>query len=246
MARFFVQKENVKKNVATVVGSDVKHIRRVYRLGVGDRVVLFDGTGCEYHAEIISANSKELTVNILESFLPQRESPIETVLGQGLPKLPKMDMIVQKGTELGVSEILPFYSHRSIPNLTGDRLSRRVERWRKIALESSKQCGRDRIPNVGTPIDFAEILSVKLQNSLKIILWEGESATGLKGTFDANPDKTKFIILIGPEGGFTNSEILKAEEAGFNVVSMGDRILRSETASISILSVIQYRFGDLN
>ncbi|MEW6616041.1 MAG: 16S rRNA (uracil(1498)-N(3))-methyltransferase [Thermodesulfobacteriota bacterium] len=246
MPRFFIEKGSIRDNIGTIVGEDVKHISRVLRLGVGDKVVLFDDAGWEYHARIKESSSRELRVYVFKKFLPRRESPIEIILGQGLPKPPKMDLIVQKGTELGISEILPFNSDRSVPKLTYDKSLKKVERWRKIALEATKQCGRNFPPFIAFPVDFSEILSKDLKDTFKLILWEEEEAIGLKAVLDLNPDANKFFVLVGPEGGFSSSEIRKAREAGFNVANMGIRILRSETASISILSVIQHRFGDLN
>ena len=129
-----------------------------------------------------------------------------------------MDIIVQKGTELGVSEILPFTSRRSIPKLSDEKIIRKVGRWRKIALEATKQCGRSLVPHIGSPIDFTEILAREFDDSLKFILWEGERAIGLKEVLDMSSDKNRFLVLVGPEGGFTNREILKAKEAGFEDV----------------------------
>ena len=246
MPRFLIRGEEIRDNLAVLAGENVKHIRRVLRLGVGDEVILFDEAGWEYHAKIIDGNSKEIKVDVFRKFLPHRESPLEIILGQGLPRLPKMDFIVQKGTELGVSGILPFNSRRSIPKLSDEKIIRKMGRWRKIALEATKQCGRNLVPHIGSPIDFTEILAMEFKDSLKFILWEGERVVGIKEILDMSLDKNRFLVLVGPEGGFTNREIHEAKEAGFKVVSMGNRILRSETAGISILSVIQYKFGDLN
>jgi len=243
--RFFVEKGRINNNVAHIAGEGMKHISRVLRLGVGDKVVLFDETGWEYHATITVENTKELKLDICKRLLPHRESQLELILGQGLPRLSKMDLIIQKGTELGVSKILPFNSHRSIPKIRKEKILKKVERWQKIALEATRQCGRNLIPHIGAPVDFVDILTRDWQDGLKLILWEGE-AMGLKKVFDINPGKNKFIVLVGPEGGFTNSEIKESQKAGFKLVSLGNRILRSETASISILSIIQHRFGDLN
>ncbi|MFH1624270.1 MAG: 16S rRNA (uracil(1498)-N(3))-methyltransferase [Pseudomonadota bacterium] len=246
MPRFFIEKDRIRNNVAIIAGEEVKHITRVLRLGVGDKVILFDDAGWEYSATIKGGNSRELKGDILKKFLPQRESPLQIVLGQGLPRLSKMDLIVQKGTELGVSEIVPFHSSRSIPRLTEGKLAKRVERWQKIAREATKQCGRNLIPHICPPVDFAEILTRDLGGSLKLVLWEEGGGVGLKEILDTNQGKKGFFILVGPEGGFIANEIEKAREAGFHPVSMGSRILRTETASISILSVIQHRYGDLN
>ena len=245
MHRFFVEKDRIKDNTAVIVGEDIKHIRRVLRLGIGDRVILFDKSGLEYYSTIRKVSLKALEVEIFKKKLPQRESPLEIILAQGLPRLPKMDIIVQKVTELGVSKILPFHSHRSIAKLSEEKSLKKVKRWQKIALEATKQCGRNSIPQICTPVDFAEITRINLRDGLKLILWEEESVFGLKQLLDAHPEKGAFLILVGPEGGFIHTEIKQARKEGFHVVSMGNRILRSETASISIISIIQHRFGDL-
>jgi 16S rRNA (uracil1498-N3)-methyltransferase len=246
MPRFFIESDKIKNNIAVIDGEDVKHIRRVLRLGVGDHLILFDNTGLEYHAVIIDVSPKELKVNILKTFLPKREPTIEVVLGQGLPRLPKMDIIVQKGTELGVSRILPFNSQRSIPRLTKEKTFKKVKRWQKIALEAAKQCGRNSTPYIALPVNFSEILTENFEDGLKLILWEEEKTLGLRHVLNNNSNLKRFIVLVGPEGGFVETEIEDAQKKGFHVVSMGARILRTETASISILTIIQHRFGDLN
>ena len=246
MPRFFIEKDRIKDGSATIKGDELKHIRKVLRLGLGDSVILFDEEGWEYHATITKENSRDLKADIIKKCLPQRDSPIEIILAQGLPRLPKMDLVIQKSTELGVSQVLPFHSHRSLPRLSQEKSLMRAARWRKIALESSKQCGRTSIPYIGVPVSFSEIVAKHLKNSLKIILWEEEKELGLKKILDDHGEKKSFFIIVGPEGGFIDTEIQKASEAGFHGVHIGRRILRTETAGISILSIIQHRFGDLS
>ncbi|MDY7030275.1 MAG: 16S rRNA (uracil(1498)-N(3))-methyltransferase [Thermodesulfobacteriota bacterium] len=247
MPRFFIEKEAVKDNVAEIVGEDARNISRVLRLGIGDNVILFDEDGLEYHCVIRQRNSKRLKVEIIQKVYLQRESSVEIILGQGLPKLHKMDIIVQKSTELGIHELVPFHAHRSMPKLDRERLIKKVERWRKIALEATKQCGRNIIPHIEYPIDFKEIIkNEEATDGLKLFLWEGDGTIDLREILQANSDKKRFIVLVGPEGGFTDKEVQDANEHGFKTASMGSRILRSETASISIVSIIQYMFGDLH
>ncbi|MDY6853757.1 MAG: 16S rRNA (uracil(1498)-N(3))-methyltransferase [Thermodesulfobacteriota bacterium] len=246
MPRFFIESDKIKNSIAIIDGKDVKHIRRVLRLGVGDHIILFDDTYMEYHAVIIDGNSKEIKAKILNNYLAKREPTIEVILGQGLPRLSKMDIIVQKGTELGVSKILPFNSHRSIPRLTNEKTAKKVKRWQKIALEAAKQCGRNSTPYIALPVDFSKILTDDFEDGLKLILWEEEKTFSLRYVLNNNANLKRFFVLVGPEGGFVETEIEDAQKKGFHVVSMGARTLRTETASMSILTIIQHRFGDLN
>lgn len=246
MPRFYVPKDAIRNNVAEITGEDIKHIRKVLRLRTGDPIILFDDTGSEYHGVLGCGDSKGLSVEIIKKAYVERESPIEIILGQALAKFHKMDFVVQKITELGATEFIPFHSNRSVVKLDEDKLAKKRDRWQKIALEATKQCGRNKVTRISPPVNLNEIFEKQMPGSLKLIPWEGDKTLDLKGLLNMNSDKKKFFVLVGPEGGFTKREIQEAKEAGFHPVSMGNRILRSETASISIVSVIQHRFGDLH
>ncbi len=245
MRRFILEKERIRENKATIRGSEARHIGKVLRLGVGDTLYLIDKNGCEYQAVIISKSSKIVEVELLKKSPPRNSPSMTVVLGQALPKAKKMDFIVQKATELGVSTIIPFFSDRTIPLADDERLRKRRIRWQKIALEATKQCGRVVVPQIEAMVPFKDILKKWNENSLKIILWEDEKGIKLKEVLSNNQPPEKVIFLIGPEGGFTVAEIDIARQAGFKSVSLGKYILRTETVGLCLLNILQYEWGEL-
>jgi len=189
-----------------------------------------------------------VTLRILEITAPRRESPLTIIMGQSLVKGNKMDFIIQKATELGISTIIPFVSSRSISSLDEGRVEQRVGRWRKIAVESSKQCGRATPLRVEMVVGFEEILKRTSPGEERIILWE-RGTGNLRSLFRERNGTTRVskrvYFLVGPEGGFSEEEVKRAEKAHFTAVSLGSRILRVETAGLSFVSILQYEWGDL-
>ena len=244
MRRFFLEKNNIMENKATIRGSEARHIGRVLRLGVGDTLYLLDEDGCEYQAIIIAKSSKAVEVELLKKNPPRDDSTITVILGQALPKAQKMDYIVQKATELGVSTIIPFFTVRTVISLDDQRSKKRQGRWQKIAMEATKQCGRLVVPRIEDVMPFKEVLKKYSDNLLKIILWEDEKNIKLKEVLKRNQPPQNVIFLIGPEGGFTDDEVDIAGEAGFQSVSLGRYILRTETAGLCLLGILQYEWGD--
>jgi len=248
MPRFFVPNLIIDKQEITVSGQEARHIQRVLRLGVGDAIDLFDGTGKEYRGQITHQGRHALTVAILETTMPDRESPLTLTMGQSLIKGDKMDVVIQKATEMGVLELIPFVSCRSVAHLHEGKIEQRVSRWQRIAVESSKQCGRVTPLRVETVVGFDEILGRAPAEARRIILWEKETKR-LKPLLqdtdsDSGPSRSVFF-LVGPEGGFSEEEIKRAEAAHFVPVGLGSRILRVETAGLSFVSILQYEWGDL-
>lgn len=215
------------------------------RLNIGDIFLLFDGTGYEYFSQIVSLNSHEAELKILKKDNPVRESPLTIHLGQALPKADKMNFIIQKAVELGVSEIHPFYSSRTLPRYNEKQLNSRVQRWQKISQEASRQSGRNHIPAVHLPIDFFSLLKLPRDDSLKILLQEKSLENSLKDIMQIENPKKVIFFLVGPEGGFSREEISSSLDSGFRPVSLGQRTLRTETAAITLLSIVQYEWGDL-
>jgi 16S rRNA (uracil1498-N3)-methyltransferase len=248
MPRFFVEEPIVDKENVTISGQEARHIQRALRLGVGDNIDLFDGTGREYHGQITRRDRQGVAVRVIEATMPERESPLRVVMGQSLVKGDKMDLIIQRITELGVSTLIPFVSHRSVPSLEGEKAERRLARWTQIAVESSKQCGRVIPMKVETVRQFSDVLWLAPAQSSKIILWERASEK-LRSLFRVpyrpNERSPAVYCLVGPEGGFSDQEIRKAEEAQFLAVNLGPRILRVETAGPSLVSILQYEWGDI-
>lgn len=220
------------------------YLRDVLRLGERDELILFDGMGHEYRAVIrgFSPGAVHLEVTTKEDIkLPETQ----ITLAQSLPKGEKMKFIIQKTTELGVSRIIPFISSRSIPRLTGDRAVAKAARWRKVAVEASRQCGRADVPEVDEIASFSEMLRATNEDALRIILWEGEERRGLREilTDERYARADSFCIVIGPEGGFSWEEIEQARRSGFISASLGRLILRTETAPLAVLSILQYEKG---
>jgi len=246
MHRLFVNPQNIKANKVFLQGEPLRKLRVVLRLKPEDTLYVFDGTGCEYLTEVISLNPHEGELKILKKTNPSRESPLEIHLGQALPKANKMDLIVQKAVELGVSQIHPFYSARTLPFYKEEQIRRRVSRWQKIAREASRQSGRTRVPEVHFPADFSQLLTSPPKESLKFILQKGDFLNSLKNTLGKKQKKTCIYFLVGPEGGFIPEEVSLAVDHGFKPLSLGLRTLRTETVPITFLSIIQYELGDLS
>ena len=243
--RIFVSPENISQERITLQGELLKKVRLVLRLKPKDTLSVFDGTGFEYLAQIVSLTPHTGELKIVEKTNLLSESPLEIHLGQAVPKSQKMDFIIQKAVELGVSEIHPFFSSRTIPRFNLSQAMKKVERWQKISQEASQQSGRITIPTVNPPVEFVELLSLPSQGSLKIILQKDSSHDSLKNFLMTNQNKCGIFFLVGPEGGFTPEEIIRALDHGFKLISLGERILRTETVALTFLSILQYELGGM-
>lgn len=244
MPRFYVPTPHVENDLLKIGGNEARHIRRVLRLKTGDEIIVFDGLGKEYKGGIVEEGSSSVVIKVQNIFTPEKESPLEVTLAQSLLKGEKMDTLIQKATELGVKEILPFISSRSVPLLGKLAELKRHRRWGRIAIEASKQCGRGVIPKIEPLRDYSEMLQTASLESLRLILWEKEGVQ-LKKVLERSIEKTKIFFIIGPEGGFSQEEVEEARKTGFTPVSLGQRILRAETASLCFLSILQYDRGDV-
>jgi 16S rRNA (uracil1498-N3)-methyltransferase len=244
MARFYVPQPWIEKGMMRVRGNEVRHIRKVLRLRSGDKIVVFNGSGKEYEGTIVEEDPSSIVIIIQNILSSKRESLLEIILAQSMLKGEKMDILIQKATELGVKEMITFFSSRSVPFLEKSKRLKRNQRWERIAIEASKQCGRGFVPIIKPPQDYFEILQIPSPNDLRLILWEREGIR-LKEILDGSTIKTKVFSIIGPEGGFSEKEIDQAKNMGFIPVTFGGRILRSETAGLSLLSILQYEWGDM-
>jgi len=227
-----------------IEGKEVRHIRKVLRLKAGDEIAVFNGLGKEYEGTILEEKPSSVLVKVQNILFPQKDSPLEVTLAQSLLKGEKMDFLIQKATELGVKEIIPFFSSRSVPLLERSRRLERHRRWERIAVEASKQCGRGVIPKIELLKDYSEMLQIAPPDGLRLILWEREGVK-LKEVFERWEEKAKVFFVVGPEGGFSQEEVNEAEKSGFIPVILGRRVLRAETASLCLLSILQYRRGDI-
>ena len=244
MPRFYIPHPRIENGLLRIEGDEVRHIRNVLRLKTGDEIFVFDGLGREFEGTIIEEGRASVMVRIQGSLSPKKDSPLEVTLAQSLLKGEKMDYLIQKATELGVKEIIPFISSRSIPLLEKSRRLKRHLRWEKISIEASKQCGRGVGPKIESLKDYSDTLRTASTDSLRLILWEREGVK-LKEVLERSKEKTKIFFIVGPEGGFSREEIEKAKRAGFLAVTLGRRILRAETASLCLVSILQYERGDI-
>lgn len=227
--------------------SDSHYLRDVLRIKNGEKITLFGSPGFEYPAQIAGA-AKQVKAKVLEKVAAREGNAVRITLAQSLPKTDKMDLIVQKATELGAAEIAPFVSSRSIPVLTPDKARQRRERWQKIALEASRQCRRPDLPQVGPVLSFREMLESAAGAQLKIIFWEEEEGTTIKRVLNEHADAASIVIAIGPEGGFSPEEVESARTQGFIPTTLGKQVLKTETAGLATLAIIQYErgiFGDI-
>jgi len=244
MTRFYVPQPKIKDGMLRIEGDEVRHIRRVLRLKAGDEILVFDGSAKEYEGKIVEEGSSSVVVRIQNISSSKRESTLEITLAQSLLKGEKMDYLIQKATELGVKEIIPFFSSRSVPLLEKSKRLERCYRWERIAVEASKQCGRGLIPKIGLLQDYSEMLQNIPPDFLRFILWEKGGAK-LKEVLEGLKEKIKIFFIVGPEGGLSQEEVELAKERGFIPITLGKRILRSETASLSLLGILQYEWGDM-
>ncbi len=242
MHRFFAAKESIASDTVILYGSDASHIRTVLRLQVGDKIQVLDGEGSLYLVQLVEVKSKSIKGEVISSEKVNNESPLKIKLGQSLIKGNKFDMVLRKSVELGVYSITPLITERTVTKTDGDK---KINRWKKIAEESSKQCGRSSLPKISEVIMKLDTFCQQSSDSdLKLIFWELENRNGL-GDINPNTPPDSASVLIGPEGGFTLQEVETARSHGFQTVGLGPRIFRAETAPIVALSLLQSRWGDI-
>ena len=244
-ARFFVPRKNLRENRGFMDGQELAHLKTVLRLVPGDRITVFDDAGWEHDAVIRKLSADQGEIEILRSYEPGRESPLQITLAVGLTKGDKMDFVVEKATELGAQTIVPFTSAFAVPKLDARKIAIRTARWEKIALSAAKQCGRTRVPVIRPLCEFQELVSEERPGTLKLLLWEKEQHQSLNEAREKSIETTSVLIALGPEGGFTVQEAELAKANGFERVHMGRRILRAETAALAALALVQFLWGDL-
>lgn len=228
-----------------IEGDAAAHVTRVLRLRAGDALTLFDGRGGEYAARIAGPTRGGIFVEVGEHRPIERESPLDLTLLQAIARGERMDLVVQKTTELGVTRIVPVLSERTVVRLDASQAARKLAHWRAIAVAACEQCGRNRLPEILEPRSFAEALvphaKQQAADALTIVLDPAAEATLAERTRGG----TKIVLLVGPEGGFTDGELELAARAGFAACRMGARVLRAETAAIACVAAIETMAGDL-
>ncbi|MGY3265729.1 16S rRNA (uracil(1498)-N(3))-methyltransferase [Lysobacter sp. HA35] len=218
------------------------HLTRVLRLGAGDACIVFNGDGNDYAATLVAVGKRDARLLVGDTTRVDRESPLRITLLQGVAKGEKMDLILQKATELGVNAIAPVWSQRSDVKLDGDRAVKRLDHWRSVVASACEQCGRATVPDVAAPVTLAAALA-SLETHTMHLLLDPEGAHSLRTM--ALDDASSICIAVGPEGGWSPLDREQLRAAGFDGLRLGPRILRTETAGLAAIAALQARFGDL-
>jgi 16S rRNA (uracil1498-N3)-methyltransferase len=248
MRRFFVEKFIRTADGSCVIrGSEARHILKVLRMGRGDCFILMDRAGERYEAIIESIEGMEVMVRLAEKLEGPASSDLEITLCPAILKSGPMDYLIEKTSELGVMRIMSFYSERSVIKINISNASNKVRRWREIAVSSAKQSDRITPAEISEPVVFSDIVQQwQDSNVLKAILWEREDSRDLKELLKKSIPGNHFVGIVGPEGGFTAAEVDEAIQAGFIPVSLGRRVMRAETAAMTMVAIVQYESGDLS
>lgn len=239
MYRFYIEPSQKQGDTIEIIGEDVNHIKNVLRMKNGEQFVLCDGAGTDYLCELVGAKERNLLAHILEEKPSETELPVRLVLFQGLPKKDKMELIIQKVVELGVAEIVPVVTKRTIVKTDEGKSEKKQNRWQAIAESAAKQSGRGVIPRVTPICTWKEALAQMKDLEYNTILYE--NARGMQPTAEfvaAAAEKKSIGIFVGPEGGFTEEEVEAVKAQGAECLSLGKRILRTETAGLAMLSML--------
>jgi 16S rRNA (uracil1498-N3)-methyltransferase len=242
MRRFYLENSPTLDSVL-LNGDEARHIIRVLRLKRDDEIVLFDATGTAYSARIAERTADTVIVRITETFAAGSPDAPRIVLAQAVLKSQKMDLIVQKSTELGVSRIMPFFSSRCITRWDRDKAAQKQHHWQQIAISAVKQSGVRRVPVVDQAGSFEEALAGPFEGFLKVLLWEQEKAVGFGSLLAAHRPCAGIVFVVGPEGGFSDAEAELARRHGFIAAGLGATILRAETVPLAVLAIIGYETG---
>ena len=243
MQKFIIADIQKIPSKGLITGQDARHAFKILRLRPGDRLEVTNGQGRDFYATITTASPDRLELDIENELLCSSESPIHISLCCGVLKDKKMDFIIKHATQLGIYHWVPFFCERSVPKPNEERLKKREERWEAIAGESLKQCRRSQIPEIVWPINFEGLMALADDHELKIAFWE--QADEKISIIQENSSVKRVMVLIGPEGGFSETEIHLARQKGFLLFSLGPRTLRAETAAIAGCTLIQHLLGDM-
>ncbi|NOU95477.1 16S rRNA (uracil(1498)-N(3))-methyltransferase [Paenibacillus sp. LMG 31456] len=281
MQRYFIAPELFADNSVTIMGDDAHHIIRVMRAKVGEKIIVSDGVNREALVRINEMGKDQVFADIVELLEMNHEPAVEVWIAQSLPKGDKMELVIQKGTEIGAGRFIPFVSERTVVQLDAKKEGKRVERWQKIAKEAAEQAHRNRIPAVDAPLSWKQLLQCATQADAAWICYEKQDGlqlrqeiqaalsvmkdvaapidsglnsvtiedkampVSLKTRSESQQAKPKLMLIVGPEGGFSEREIEAAEAAGCRSISLGRRILRTETAAMVGLTCILYESGEM-
>lgn len=243
--RLYIPRPLERGEFCAATPGQARYIQSVMRMREGDTLLVFNGTGREYEAVVRqSPEGLSLEIGAFRTVSPGR---IEITLCQAIPKAEKLDGIIRRATELGAGRLVPFLAERSIPRWPAAKAQLKRERWQKIAVEAARQCGRTDIPEIAEIAAYDEMLQLARAGALNLILWEEEADRGIREILrdPAHARTRDFLLVVGPEGGFSRDEVDRACAAGLLPVSLGKTVLRVETAALSVLAILQYEKGDL-
>lgn len=250
MPKFFVKQEQIKEDTIIIIGQDVNHIKKVLRGKIGDELQICNSqNGENFLCEIENINNEDILCKIKEKIEEKVESNIEVTIFQGLPKSDKMEYIIQKSVELGVYDITPVEMKRCVVKLDEKDKNKKVLRWQKVSEVAAKQCGRDIIPKINNVINIENVYDLIQKYDIVLVAYENEKENTLKEQIrniketiiqDKNESNIKIGIVIGPEGGLDIKEVEKMHENEAKIITLGKRILRTETVASNVLSIIMY------
>jgi 16S rRNA (uracil1498-N3)-methyltransferase len=243
--RFMINSRGIRNGYASFDGDLFNHMVRVLRLGTGAEVTLVDEKGAEYHGRIDQVDREWVVIRILSSLeAPEQDAKPRLTVCQALPKGEKTELILQKGTELGAHDFWLFGGRRSVARIRDEQRDSKLERWNRVASEAARQCGRRSVPEVRWFQSAVEAADAS-GHDLRLLLWEGERTQRLKDALAESIVPASVVVAIGPEGGFDPLEVRHFSRHGFLPVSMGERILRTETAALAITAILQYIWDDI-
>ena len=240
MPRFFT--ETIDETKGIITGDDAKHIAKVLRMKAGEKLVACDCQGRDYDCVISEVCDKQVELTVEKVYPSETEPSVKVTLYQAMPKSDKMELIIQKAVELGVSAIVPVQTKRCVSRPDAKSMAKKLERYNRIALEAAKQCGRGRIPQVLPMLDYSEALTAMKDDERAFLFYENSTSSFRKELEQA---VSSVSIMVGAEGGFEEEEVSKALEQGIASLSLGKRILRCETAPLAALSIIMYETGNM-
>lgn len=245
MPKFFVAGNQINNNKITIIGNDVNHIKNVLRQKSGDKITICDTSKeQDYLCKIDKIEEKSIDCNIIEKLENNTESNVKVTIFQGLPKADKMELVIQKSVELGVYDITPLQMKRCVVKLNEKDKAKKIQRWQKISEVAAKQCGRNIIPKINNIVNVKEVCNLCNEYDIVLIAYENEKENTLKKELKnlkkLDKEEIKVAVIIGPEGGIAPEEIEMFEENGAKIITLGNRILRTETVALSVLSIIMY------
>ena len=245
MPRFFIKGSQIQNNKIIIIGEDVNHIKNVIRKQIGDNIEICNQDNQKsYKCEIEKIEEKQITTKIIEELISQEDNIIVDIY-QGLPKADKMELIIQKSVELGANAIIPVDMKRCVVKLDSKSEEKKIERWQKISESAAKQCGRNNIPEVKHLVNIKDICNLIKDYDVMIVAYENEKENTLKQELikikqENNFNNLKIGIVIGPEGGLEENDVKLLKESGAKIITLGSRILRTETVALNMLSIIMY------